>query len=350
MREILSTDLPNLLNEYQPHTLLISAPSYEPRATLPPSISLLNLEKATWAGHLLVFQIATPSHRVESLEWLTRISAAPLNEINHRKKVRANICHVSYPDNYYSITRELENAVQNLRHPYRIFLDITVLPRRIIALCLKFFQKKARDIEKIFLIYTWAGGYPEVQHPTATGDLVGIRSLEQPSLHELLDRAQKPAVLVFPGRQGFDSQQIADAFRRRGERIRVAALFDGTDPLLSLDVLRANANLLWDSTVDTQYYLTMTQAYKLISDWVLGCVNDDYDALFIAPFGPKPLLAWAWLRLSQIKAAWDILLLNERTLLSTYSIGRGRTLAFELTQADLISNTEILGNSLGEST
>ncbi len=336
MKELEVSRLPDLLNERQAHTLLISAPSYEPRAALHSTLSLDALEQASWAGHLLVLQIASPRRRVEPLEWLTRINAAPFHDLNHRKKIRVNIAHVSYPDKYHTIFRELDNAIQNLRQPSRIILDITTLPRRVIALCMDFFQKRAQDIESVILIYTWAGGYPQVIHPTSIGDLVGIRRLEQPSLHELLDRTQKPAVLVFPGRQIFDSQQVADAFKRRGERIRVAALFDGDDPLLSLDALRANVNLLWDSTVDTQYYLTINQAYKLIDGWAQECLNEGHDALFIAPFGPKPLIAWAWLQLSKFKVPWDILLLNERTLLSTYSIGRGRTSLFELTREDLI--------------
>lgn len=335
MKEFPESRLSELINERQAHTLLISAPSYEPRAALPLTISLDALEQASWAGHLLVFQIASPRRRVEPLEWLTRINAAPLFDLNHRKKIKINITHVSYPDKYHTIFRELENAVQNLRHPCRIILDITALPRRVVALCMDFFQKKAQYIENVIVIYTWAGGYPEVIHPTAIGDLVGIKGLEQPSIHELLDRTQKPAVLVFPGRQIFDSQQVADAFKRRGERIRVAALFDGDDPLLSLDALRANVNLLWDNTVDTQYYLTLNQAYNLIGGWAQECLNEGHDALFIAPFGPKPLVAWAWLQLSKFKVPWDILLLNERTLLSTYSIGRGRTSLFELTQENL---------------
>lgn len=337
MREIEANKLPELLHEKPAHTLLISSPSYEPRAALPSSIPLHSLEESSWAGHLLVFQFASPRHRVEPLEWLTKINAAEFSELNHHKRIRINIAHVSYPDKYHTIRRELDNAIQNLRQPCRIILDISVLPRRIISLCMNFCQQRARDIEKVILIYTWAGSYPQVTHPTATGDLIGIRRLEQPSLHELLDRTQKPAVLVFPGRQGFDSQQVSDAFKRRGERIRIAALFDGDDPLSSLDVLRANVNLLWDSTVDTQYYLSISQAYSLISNWAKECINEKHDALFVAPFGPKPLMAWAWLGLSRLKIPWDILLLNERTLLTTYSLGQGRTSLFELARDDLES-------------
>lgn len=339
MKEVSVSTLSDLMMEQNASTLLISAPNYEPRSILPEFTSIQKLTSDQWSGHLLVIQIASSERRVEPLELLNRLNTESFDGIDHKKSIKFNIHRVKYPYLDNRLQHELENAIRHLQRPYRMIIDITALPRPVIADLMDFIQDHSDDVDKVFLIYTWAGGYPRVTHPTATGDLIGIRS--QTSLHKLLGRTRKPAALVFPSRQGFDAQQVADAFHECGERIKVAALFDGDDPLLSLDALRANANLLGERNLDIQYYHSLEQAYNLINTWALECINEGHDALFIAPFGPKPIVAWSWLHLSKIAITWDILFLKERTLLTTYSFGRGRTSLFELSPQDLAGRTAI---------
>lgn len=332
MKELPISALSAILTEHQSQTLLVSSPNYEPRSTSSITVPIQTLATDAWEGHLLVIQIASTERRVEPLEWLNRLNAASFGRISEKRNF--TIQRISYPYTGDRIHHELEHGLRHLNRPYRIVMDITSLPRSIIAEFMGFVSTHAHNIERVFFMYTWAGGYPHLTHPAATGDLIGIR--KKINMHRLIARARRPAALVFPGRQGFDAQQVADAFHECGERITVAALFDGDDPLLSLSVQRANADLLGDRKVDVHYYFDLKEAYKLVETWARDCLAEGHDALFVAPFGPKPLVVWSWLQLSKSLAEWDILLSNQNTLLTTYSLGRGRTSLFELSKDDLI--------------
>lgn len=335
MKEISHKNIKTILNEKPSHTLLVSCPNYEPRSAM--STSLQMLEDSSWSGNLLIFQVISSGRSIEPLEWLNRIAMDEFETARMRNLVNINIVKIGYPYQAIRIHQDLESAIRRLRRPYRIILNITSMPRFVIAHCMDFFKKKAFEVEKLFIIYTWATGYPLVTHPTASGDILGVR--QSTNLHKLLENAHKPAVLIFPGLQGFDAQKVSDAFKDRGERIKVAIYFSGDDPLLSLDAIRANVNLLDDQKTEVQYYFSIEQAYDLIKSWATARIQDGNDALFIAPFGPKPLLAWAWLQLSQFVPTWDILLVKEANILTTYSTGHGRTSLFEISRDDLMQPT-----------
>jgi hypothetical protein len=98
-------------------------------------------------------------------------------------------------------------------------------------------------------------------------------------------------------------------------------------------MLRANASLLVDPSLEVSYYLTIREARSRLLNWAREVPLRDRACYLVAPFGPKPLVLCGVeaidimrgrLAESNIESSEaDLVLLSATDYVSTYSEGSG---------------------------
>lgn len=334
MRELPERNIADLLTERDSSTLWIVAPNYEARSHSQVVSVADRLLPPVWNGRLLVLQFSAqpPVAALETLKanTMTQVNRVfPLggrNRIDHR---------VSYPEvRKRDLEKRIRSAVASLTKPYRIVLDITSVPRRVILLLHEALATLGE--RELFVTYTWAERYPGGPRPLAAGSLEAV--MEDSELSELLgeSHSSKISLLVFPGRQGSDSGQLIDVAGSRQAEIAVASFFDSRDPLLSLESMRTNSTLLHRYNANVAHYFNFEQATEVLERWAQGRREASADLLLVAPFGPKPLVTLCWTTMSRIAKEsesalrWDLVLVRQSEPNSLYSIGSRRTTVFQV--------------------
>ncbi len=320
--------------------LVIVAPNYEPRSALGARELLRGIASRVSAQ---VWTLQAKGMRVEPLESLKEANRDEVLRLLKTQSIRVREHTVPYPEAFGAalISGFLDEAVKELGGDGVLVIDISTMPRRLVMRILRWWSDSDWR-GRVVLLYAWASGY--CRQPSEEGDLRLLETEE--SLAEAL-QDPKPAHItcfVVCGRQGFDTRQLLDMlpFPRH---ISARILLERFNLHPSLEVLRANVQVLTASRIDIQYCLSIDSGHQQIMQWANKVDLSPTNAYLGAPFGPKPFAVSAFLAVQQIEARFKAAGIATPKVLGTislsghqynspYSLGFRRWEAFELVHAN----------------
>ncbi len=336
MRELRVPDFVATAAAGKRELIFIVAPNYEPRSLVAVGILLPRLLQSGVPLRVVRCELQSHANRVDSLEHHKREAREAVQSLLKSLGIPSAEERIPYPDEFtpQSMRALLAQLVRVCECPSDLLFDISALPRRLLVPAFRELRSLQRSgkIARLYICYVWAAAYPSAALPFEVG---GLRVIESAiTLSEFLGRweVEECWAAVFPGREGFDSRQLLDQLPR-GRHVRVFAFMNRRGVLRSLDMLRANASLLVDPSLEVSYYLTIREARSRLLNWAREVPLRDRACYLVAPFGPKPLVLCGVeaidimrgrLAESNIESSEaDLVLLSATDYVSTYSEGSG---------------------------
>jgi len=337
--------LTSWLNQSDTDVLCLVAPNYEPRSVLGLEPLLADLRANSERVQFGLLTLQSSSRRIEPLEYLKTANTNRLKRLIHSRLGRAPYAlTVPYPNAFSEVTAQgiMRDLASGSKPPFSLVLDLTALPRKVIAAIMSVILRERQQgrLERIFLLYSWAGAYPQPRYPGDIGALVPVRS--GVALSRLLGSVGAARAVVLPSRQGFESRQFIEALPPT-KHVSVHLLVDRENPFHSFQVLRANTAVVNDTALSLQYYLTLQAGHEHLLQWARECPIEPDTAYLVAPFGPKLVLVSGWLALGIVQqrcadannTVCDVVLLSGHQYNTTYSLGFDRLEAYELDTSTL---------------
>jgi hypothetical protein len=326
-------------------TLCLFSPNYEPRSLLGMEefIRSVNPDDSRIKFGLIVFRPS--SYRVELLEMLKNSNLAGVQDLlREYKHLPLGVTELRYPDE--GLDRKLKGVLQNylasLSTRFNFVLDTSTLPREVLLFLMDILKEclDSGKLNKFIILYSSSEKYPQQHYPAELGELITAKTyLPLKAMFESQNKVRAVQASLFIGRQGFDAKQFVESLPD-SKLINVHVFMNRENVLHSLEVVRANAPILIDHSLNIHYYLTLPSGHEKLLRWARECPIEDNTTYLIAPFGPKPLVLSAWLAVRHIEQRiqhshkenlfTDVILLGKHQYSTIYSLGFRSCAAYEL--------------------
>lgn len=271
---------------------------------------------------------------------------------------------ITYPDNFSStelrsiIKNDLEYCLKK-EDKLNIIMDISSMPRNIILeLCriledIDINHTKSEMINRIFYLYVSPKEYSRLSYSQDIGTPYGFLS-GQP-----LYKNNCPFVysVIFPGREGYEGKLVLENLNSSCLEQRSKAFFSiGADDYLdSLRMMRANQGLLNSQSCIEEYYCSLTDGIKTLSDRLnselteleKGRTTVGKRLYIVAPFNSKIMLPASYYLLTKMQRQarsfgidiyTDVCIMKGFQYTSVYSFEVGSVILYELNREELYKN------------
>jgi hypothetical protein len=330
--EISKKDISHSINSFHNRTVIIICPNYEDR-----SITLIDemLNEFDYQQVLFVIVELIGKAKVGILDERTLINRKKAIESLKLRRVNYKEMRLQYPtvELMDEVRNSLIQSISDVTVPINIVVDVSCMPSGFILSLFSFVDQENinhKTFHRVYIFYATPTSYPKVDHPQSIGAIRGHFN-KQIELH-ILPREKPITLVVFPGREGFEGKQAHDFFSKFECEKHIMLMFYKDNPMLSLPTLWNNQLLISESKANDsnlEFYFTLEDGLRHLQN-VYNKALTHSEALFIAPFGPKPLMIGAYQVIKKFiyekeklheRFLADLILLSSFQYTSTYSIG-----------------------------
>jgi hypothetical protein len=265
--------------------VILSAPNYESRSVtgLKELLEVLSRNLNASRDRLGIITLESQRGRVQPLEYLKRINIEEIVTYIGRDPIMQTL--LQRITLLYPLQSQLDGAFERLTEtldkPFALVLDITAMPRALVYAFLDLAIQKfqAGTFSNIYIVYHWADGYPRMRYAAEVGELRSVRTAEP--LGSLLQNRARVYAALFIGRQGFDARQFLEALPATKEAT-VYHFINRDRPLHSIEILRTNASILTDDSVQLRSYLSIDSGHQKLLSWARAEATRDQAVHLIA--------------------------------------------------------------------
>lgn len=346
-------------------TYIIACPNYEERSIH--FLKLLKVLKNTRKKNDFYAEILYLQNDIDNSPLLDGLKYESFKEIQESSIFKeCSYNRITYPDNFSST--ELRSIIKNdleycweREDKLNIIMDISAMPRNIILELCRILEDidtnpiKRGVINRIFYLYISPNEYSRLSYSQDVGMPYGFLS-GQP-----LYKNKSPFVysVIFPGREGYEGKLVLDNLNSGclEQRSKVFFSIGADDYFDSLRMMRANQGLLNSQSCIEEYYCSLTDGIKNLSDRLnselieleRGRTTVGKRLYIVAPFNSKIMLPASYYLLTEMQRQArsfgididiDVCIMKGFQYTSVYSFGVGSVTLYELNREEHYEKNE----------